>query len=94
MVWGIMKRQMTWDDAIDQDQAKSKLIALWEAIPYAILDALCQSFSTRVKMVRDAVGHPLPTAFVESTIICSAELLELRAAVEQSRGRNLGRMGE
>jgi hypothetical protein len=59
MVWGIMKRQMTWAGVTDKDQAKSKLIALWEAIPQATIDALRQSFPTRVKMVRDAVGQTI-----------------------------------
>jgi hypothetical protein len=57
MVWSIIKNDLNWSGIHSRKQAIDEIINIWKAIPQITIDRLCNSFPTRVAMMREARGE-------------------------------------
>jgi transposase len=56
MLWGIIKRKLNWAEVKTLGEAIQIIMDAWNAIPMAVINALCGSFDERLQMMRDLGG--------------------------------------
>jgi hypothetical protein len=59
MLWAIIKKQLNGSWIHTKQQAIDEIVNLWNAIPKRMINELCESFATRMAMMKEGWGETI-----------------------------------